>query len=56
MALEDWTQAKQALLVAVERNPRLGQAHYLLGQVYEHEGQWQKAAAEYRASHDAGPK
>ncbi|MEX0774916.1 MAG: cytochrome c3 family protein [Phycisphaeraceae bacterium] len=52
VALEDWVAAKKTLLAAVERNPKLAQAHYLLGQVYEHENDWPKAAAAYRKSNE----
>ena len=45
-----WDLAKASLKRALASDPALSDAHYLLGQVHEHEGDWQRAAAEYRAS------
>ena len=52
IVLKDWDKAREALATALEKDPRLAEAHYLLGQVYEQGADWQKAAAEYRAFHD----
>lgn len=50
--MERWADAKAALTTALGSEANSGQAHYLLGQVYEHEQDWQKAAQEYRAMHE----
>lgn len=48
MQLNRWADAKEAALSVVEQHPALPDAHFTLGQIYEHEGEWPKAAAEYR--------
>jgi len=49
-ALNRWPEAKSAAEAALAENPNFPQAHLLLGQVYEHAGDWPRAAAEYRAA------
>jgi thioredoxin-like negative regulator of GroEL len=48
MGISRWSDAKTVLLGVVGRRPEMVEAHYLLGQVYEHEKDWEKAAREYR--------
>jgi thioredoxin-like negative regulator of GroEL len=50
IGLNRWPDAKDAARAALQQNPRLLEAHFLLGQIYEHEQNWQQAAAEYRAA------
>jgi tetratricopeptide (TPR) repeat protein len=49
MALNRWPDAKAAATAAIQQNPSHSEAHFLLGQIYEHENDWPRAAAEYRA-------
>jgi predicted CXXCH cytochrome family protein len=51
-ALNRWPEAKSAAEAALAEHANLPQAHFLLGQVYEHAGDWPRAAAEYRAAID----
>jgi tetratricopeptide (TPR) repeat protein len=50
---ERWYLAKPLLESALDKSPDLVQAHRLLGQVYEQEQNWAKAAEHYRAASDA---
>lgn len=52
IALNQNEPARAALAEALRRDASLGEAHYLLGQIHEREGQWENAAREYRAAHD----
>jgi predicted CXXCH cytochrome family protein len=53
IVMNRWPEAKDAAATAVLENPACGEAHFLLGQIHEHAGDWQRAAAEYRAARDA---
>ncbi len=46
--MEQWEQARSTLPDAIKLNPEPSEAHYLLGQCYEHEKDYVKAAAEFR--------
>ncbi len=52
-----WDEAKARLTVLVNQKPASKIAHYLLGRVLEHQGQWEQAAMYFRKafeqSHDA---
>ncbi len=54
-ALGQWDEARRltdAVLAGAKRDsPLLGAAHYLMGTIYEHDRNWEKAAQEYRAAH-----
>lgn len=50
---ENWDQAKSILPDAMKLNPDPAEAHYLLGLVHEHEKDYAKAAAEFRAAYEA---
>jgi Tfp pilus assembly protein PilF len=50
IAMGQWELAKASLKAAIDADPESSEAHDLLGQVYEHEGDWQRAATEYRTS------
>jgi predicted CXXCH cytochrome family protein len=53
--LNRWPEAKDAAEAALTRNPGLPEAHFVLGQYYEHAQNWPRAAAEYRAA-TSGPE
>jgi predicted CXXCH cytochrome family protein len=55
IALLRWDEAQQILSETVRRNPACIDAHFLLGQIYEHANDWQNAAREYRAMRDTHP-
>lgn len=46
-------EARERLLKMVETQPKLAEAHYLLGTMYEDEGEWMKAAAAYRSARES---
>jgi hypothetical protein len=54
-ALGQWDEARRlatAVLAGAGRDsPLRGAAHYLMGTIYEHDRNWEKAAQEYRAAH-----
>jgi thioredoxin-like negative regulator of GroEL len=47
-----WERAAALLNKAIERNPALAEAHYLMGQVHEQASDWQKAAQSYRRARE----
>lgn len=51
--LERWDEASGSLREALKLNPRPAEAHYLLGKVYEHAGEWEQASKSYRAAYEA---
>ena len=51
--LGQWDEARRMAAAALKDKPDLGEAHYLMGMVYEHDRDWEKAAQEYRAAHAA---
>lgn len=51
--LDRWDEARAALGEAFRLNPRPAEAHYLLGKVHEHAGEWEQAAKAYRAAFEA---
>jgi tetratricopeptide (TPR) repeat protein len=54
--LGQWDQAKRLAAAALQEKPDLPAAHYLMGQIYEHDRDWEKAAQEYRAANKtSGP-
>jgi len=50
MALDNWDKAKAVLPEALKLNPDPMETHYLLGLVYEREGDFKQAAEHYRAA------
>jgi tetratricopeptide (TPR) repeat protein len=50
MATGQWDLAKASLLAAIAADANSSEAHDLLGQIYERDGDWRKAAIEYRTS------
>jgi predicted CXXCH cytochrome family protein len=50
IALNRWAEAKAAATAALQQRETLRDAHYLLGQIYEHEKDFAKASAAYRAA------
>lgn len=48
----DWSQAAAVLAPLTAKYPDLADAHYLLGQIYEHDLRWQDAAREYKLARD----
>jgi Tfp pilus assembly protein PilF len=52
----NWPEARKALDAVLQQMPDSAEAHFLMGQVYEAENNWQKAAQEYRASRLAPAK
>jgi len=53
-ALGQWDEARRLAVAVLKEKPDLGEAHYLMGMVYEHDRNWEKAAQEYRAAHARG--
>ncbi len=52
--LGQWDQAKRLAGAVLKEKPDLPEAHYLMGQIYEHDRDWEKAAQEYRAANRTG--
>ncbi len=52
--LDRWDEARRLAVAVLKDKPDLGEAHYLMGMVYEHDRDWEKAAQEYRAAHTRG--
>lgn len=52
MQMKQWNAAAKVLTQAINKSPKLGEAHYLLAQLYEKSGDFQKAALHYRAALD----
>jgi tetratricopeptide (TPR) repeat protein len=54
-ALGQWDEARRlaaaVLAGAKSDSPLRSAAHYLMGTIYEHDRNWEKAAQEYRAAH-----
>jgi len=53
IALGRWGDAKVAADEAVKLNPNPSRAHYLCGQVYAHEKDWERAAQAFRQAYEA---
>jgi predicted CXXCH cytochrome family protein len=49
--LDQWDEARRLAAAVLKEKPDLGEAHYLMGMVYEHDRDWEKAAKEYRTAH-----
>ena len=47
-----WNEARATVLAGLEQAPDSADAHFLMGQIYEHESDWQRAASEYRAGYN----
>lgn len=47
-----WTEARNVLAATIKRDPRLAEAHYLAGRIYEQEGDWPQAARSYRTARE----
>jgi predicted CXXCH cytochrome family protein len=52
LAADRWREARAALEASILEDPAVAEAHYLMGRVYEHEGDWVKAAKAYRAARE----
>jgi Tfp pilus assembly protein PilF len=50
LSMGNWSAAKALLTDLLSRLSDAREAHLLLGTIYEHDGDWQKAAQEYRAA------
>lgn len=53
IAQERWDWARPLLEESVSKYPAVSEAHYLLGQVYEHDQNFPKAAEQYRLASEA---
>jgi predicted CXXCH cytochrome family protein len=53
VALDRIEEAKRAAAALLATDPNAAEAHYQLGLIYEREGNFKRAAAEYRACEDA---
>lgn len=53
IAQKYWDEAKLTLLELVAKDPQLAPAYFLLGQIYEHDQDWQKASEAYRLASEA---
>jgi predicted CXXCH cytochrome family protein len=49
ITLMRWDEAQRILTQTLARNPDCSEAHFIMGQIYEHANDWQHAAQEYRA-------
>jgi predicted CXXCH cytochrome family protein len=54
--LGQWDEARRLVAAVLQQKPDLGEAHYLMGMIYEHDRDWEKAAQEYRAAHIQGSR
>ncbi len=52
IANNQWAQARRLLTNVLKEKGDLSEAHYLMGRVYEHDGDWQNAAREYRLARE----
>jgi hypothetical protein len=53
-AMSRWAEAYVVVTEAMTKSPTdLPEAHFILGTIHEHNGEWQKAAKEYRAASSA---
>ncbi len=50
----NWSEARRLAESVLNQKPDLGEAHYFMGTVYEHDREWEKAAEEYRAAYRLG--
>jgi tetratricopeptide (TPR) repeat protein len=48
VALKQWSQAAAVLKRAIVLNPDPAEAHYALGLLHQHQGEWEQAARAYR--------
>jgi predicted negative regulator of RcsB-dependent stress response len=53
MAKGQWDAAAAVLPAALELNPQPAEAHYLLGLLHQHQGQWEPAAGDFRRAFEA---
>ncbi|MCB2156307.1 cytochrome c3 family protein [bacterium] len=53
-AVGQWDEARRLAVEVLKQRPNLGDAHYLMGMVYEQNKQFELAAEEYRAAIKAG--
>jgi len=51
-----WDEARRLAVQVLELVPNHGEAHYLMGMVYEHDREWEKAAVEFRAAYSKSPQ
>lgn len=49
-----WSEARRLAEGVLAQMPHAGEAHYLMGQVHEHAGEWEKAAEAYRRAYAEG--
>ena len=56
VAQDQYADALDLLRGLVQDKPDLAAAHYLIGQIHEAQGNWQEAAAAFRAAHDLSPE
>lgn len=54
IGMEQWEQARAALIEALKLNPSPAEAYYLLGLVYEHEQDFPQAATAFRRALESG--
>jgi tetratricopeptide (TPR) repeat protein len=53
IALQRWSDAKEAATGAINLNPMPASAYYQLGQVYAHDKDWQQAADAFRRAYES---
>src|SRR5262249_54990571 len=53
--LNRWDEAKTVLPGALKLNPEPAEAHYLMGLVYQHGSDWQRAAESFRRAFESTP-
>ncbi len=51
VVLDRWDEARRLAVAVLKDKPGLSEVHYLMGMIYEHDRDWEKAAQEYRKAH-----
>lgn len=55
IVMEKWAEARQILPEALKLNPEPAEAHYLMGLVYQHDGDEKNAAEQFKFAYEKSP-
>lgn len=55
IALDRWDAARPIVEAVLDKHPETKDAHYLMGLIHQHTGEWQQAAESFRAAMPASP-
>jgi Tfp pilus assembly protein PilF len=53
IALERWDDARSAMGDALNLNPEPAEAYYVMGLIYQHDGEWSHAAESFRKAYES---